>query len=63
MCNNIKRRYDDFSVSNNATAAQIQFIKELDAKLGYDSGERDFTTMSKFAASALITALKEELEG
>jgi hypothetical protein len=61
MCNNANRKigFDDIGV----TSAQIEFIKNLDIQLGYDSDERNFAVMSRVAASALITTLKQELEG
>ncbi len=45
------------------TKAQIDYAKDLMAKLGYDEYDYDLDTMTATEVSELITDLKEEWEG
>lgn len=44
----------------NATAKQIEFIKSLCAKTGYDPDEYNFATMTKEQASEIISEMLKE---
>lgn len=46
-----------------ATKKQAELIRALDAKLGYDSEDRDFDKMTVAEASSIIDELKDEWEG
>jgi len=47
----------------SATGKQIELIRTLDEKLGYDTDERRLEVMTVSEASELIRELKNELEG
>ena len=43
-----------------ATAKQIEFIKSLCARTGYDPDNYNFATMTKNEASEIISEMKKE---